>query len=135
MAITFELGDPERPRGHALVFFRDAADPQKVAASYVVALPLDVDIGKYVPPFLAGQLEGMSMSDMSSFTFPPAPEAVDGGLEWVLDMARARDDDVLDGGVANLSDATSVMTSLGQVAQQYIQICREIQPDTAAAVE
>ena len=129
MAITFELGDPERPRGHALVFFRDARDAGSVAASYVVALPLEVDIARYVPPFLAGQLEGLSTSDMSSFTFPPAPERVDGGLEWVLKVARARDDDVLDGGVANLDDATSIMTSLAQVAGQYLQLCREAHPE------
>lgn len=129
MAITFELGDPQRPRGHALVFFRDAKDGERVAASYVVSLPLEVDIARYVPPFLAGQLEGLSTSDMSSFTFPPAPERVEGGLDWVLKIARTRDDDVLDGGVANLEDATSIMTSLGQVAQQYVQLCREVQPE------
>src|ERR671938_591311 len=47
--LTFRAGDPDRPRGHALVFFRDADDPTAVWATYLVVTPIQMDLGKYVP--------------------------------------------------------------------------------------
>ena len=54
MALEYHIGDADNPRGHALIYFRDGSDPEKVGAAYIVMLPVSVDISKYVPPFLAG---------------------------------------------------------------------------------
>ena len=40
MDLTFEKGDAQRPRGHAVVYFRVDTEPDKVYASYMVVLPV-----------------------------------------------------------------------------------------------
>ncbi len=118
MTLEYHLGDPANPRGHALIYFRDGADPDRVGASYVVMLPVSVDIRKYVPPFLAGQVEQLGTGDMSSFAFPPAPEPVP-SESWLRDTASVRGDDLLFGGVANLDDITSLMAAVADIASEY----------------
>ena len=76
MDLTFDRGDYQRPRGHALVYFRVDTEEQ-LYASYVVALPVKSDFGKYVPPFLAGHL-GNAPIDLSKIALPPVPEPVSG---------------------------------------------------------
>jgi len=76
MDLIFDIGDSNRPKGHALVYFRDNLDSEKVYATYVVVFPLPVNIAKYVPPFLASTLGTASMADISSFPMPPVPEEV-----------------------------------------------------------
>ena len=55
MDLQFEMGDSENPRGHALVYFSDTGTALYFA-SYVVLLPITVDVSKYVPPFLMNQV-------------------------------------------------------------------------------
>ena len=43
--LTFRVGDPDRPRGHALLFFRDADDPDTAWATYLVVAPIQMDLG------------------------------------------------------------------------------------------
>ena len=38
MAANFDIGDPQRPRGHALVYFRKSGG--ELLATYVVVLPI-----------------------------------------------------------------------------------------------
>ena len=54
--LTFRVGDPDRPRGHALLFFRDADDPDIAWATYLVVAPIQMDLGKYIPAAFATQL-------------------------------------------------------------------------------
>src|SRR5690348_2177516 len=44
--LTFRAGDADRPRGHALVFFRDSAAADQVWATYLVVAPIKMDLGK-----------------------------------------------------------------------------------------
>ena len=118
MTLEYHLGDPASPRGHALIYFRDGSDPDKVGAAYVVMLPLSVDISKYVPPFLAGQIEQLGSGEMSSFAFPPAPEPVP-SESWLRETALRRGDDLLYGGVANLDDITSLMAAVAEISSEY----------------
>ena len=74
MDLTFDRGDAQRPRGHALVYFRVDTEEQLYAA-YIVALPVKSDFGKYVPPFLAGHW-GNAPIDLSKIALPPVPEPV-----------------------------------------------------------
>ena len=118
MTLEYHIGDPASPKGHALIYFRDGADPDKVGAAYVVMLPVPVDISKYVPPFLAGQVEQLGTGEMSSFAFPPAPEPVK-SESWLREIAMQRGDDLLFGGVANLDDITSLMSAVADISSEY----------------
>jgi len=118
MTLEYHLGNSANPKGHALIYFRDGSDPNRVGASYVVILPVSVDISKYVPPFLAGQVEQLGSGDMSSFAFPPAPEPVP-SEDWLRETAEKRGDDLLFGGAVNLSDVTSVMEVVAGISAEY----------------
>jgi hypothetical protein len=118
LSITFERGSNDSPRGHALVYFRDSANPARVGASYIVVLPVNVDIAKYIPPFLAGQIESMGSSDMSAFSFPPAPEPVENEAA-VIAIAERRDDDLIYGGQHRLDDAANLMGLVGDITAEY----------------
>ncbi len=69
MDLNFERGDADSPRGHAVVYYRDPADPGKVAATYVIVLPVSVDFSKYMPPFLAGQVPNLGDKAITAFAF------------------------------------------------------------------
>ncbi|MDA1257116.1 MAG: hypothetical protein O3C10_04640 [Chloroflexi bacterium] len=118
MDLKFENGDPNAPRGHALVYFRDTANPELVAATYLILLPVSVDLQKYVPPFLAGQLPLGDEADLSAFAFPPAPEPVE-SYDYLLGIAEARGDDLIFGGNRPLADAASLMGVIGEVLSEY----------------
>lgn len=118
MTLEYHIGDPTRPKGHALIYFRDGSNSDLVSASYVVILPVSVDISKYVPPFLAGQVEQISSGEMSSFAFPPAPEPVPSEA-WLRETAENRGDDLLFGGVAKLDDVTSLMEVVAGISAEY----------------
>lgn len=127
MELQFEQGDRTNPRGHALVYFRDGTDSDRAAATYVVLLPVSVDMAKYVPPFLAGQMEAMGNPNMSSFAFPPAPEPIQ-SVDWVQRMATARGDDLIYGGTAVLDDAARLMGTVGEITAEYSRLYSEAQP-------
>jgi len=59
MQLAFERGDPKRPRGHAVVYFRANNDPSTILASYVVVPPISMDFSKFIPPMFAVQLAGI----------------------------------------------------------------------------
>jgi hypothetical protein len=121
MALDFEIGDPQRPRGHALVYFRDRMDSEKLYATYVVVFPLPVNIAKYVPPFLATSLGGASIAEISSFPMPPVPEDVE-SYERLVQLAKARDDDVIYGGLHAPRDVAGGMQAVGEIAQEYSEM-------------
>ncbi len=124
MDLKFENGDSLSPRGHALVYFTDTTNPERIGASYIVVLPVDVDIAKYVPPFLAGQIESIGGSEMSAFSFPPAPEPVE-SLEQLRTIAQNRNDDLLYGGSYRLGDAASLMGLVGEITSEYRRLYDE----------
>ena len=138
MDLKFEIGDAASPRGHALVYFSDASDPSRIGASYIVVLPVNVDIAKYVPPFLAGQIESIGGSDMSSFSFPPAPEPVN-SVEQVRAIASSRHDDLIFGGSHRLDDAADLMGLVGEITSEYRklydQFAESLSPDESKVLE
>lgn len=121
MDITFERGSEDAPKGHAFVYFRSSVDPSEVWASYIVMLPITVDVSKYAPPFLMSLIPDGGMKDMSSFAFPPAPEQV-GSFEQIQRLAEMRDDDVLFAGTFNTSDLPSMMLAAGDAVDKYTEL-------------
>ncbi len=131
MDLNFERGDANSPRGHALVYFRDTANPDTVSATYLILLPVSVDLQKYVPPFLAGQLPMGGEADLSAFAFPPAPEPVD-SYEFLVSVAEARGDDLIFAGSKPLADAANMMGVIGEILSEYGDRYRIGAPSTPA---
>ena len=121
MDITFERGSEDAPKGHAFVYFRSTLDTHEVWASYIVMLPITVDVSKYAPPFLMSLIPDGSMKDMSAFAFPPAPEQM-GSFDQIQRLAEMRDDDVLFAGSFNTTDLPSMMLAAGDAVDKYTEL-------------
>lgn len=120
MDLTFEKGSAEEPKGHALFYFRSGAG-DKVLATYVVVLPISMDIARYIPPLLAPQFSGMGPREMSAFALPPVPEEVDSYDELVR-LAELRDDDLIFGGTLFSMQPTSLIETANEAVQRYAQL-------------
>jgi len=129
VAIEFRRGDVAQARGHALIYFEGSGG--ETWATYVVILPITVDVSKYVPPFLMGQMGDIGAQDLSAFAFPPAPEQVD-SYEALQRMADARGDDILFAGSYNGTDVADAMMRVNDVVQQYADAYAAIVGVTAA---
>lgn len=116
--LTFERGEQAQPKGHALLYFKDADDVTKLVATYLVVLPVAVDIVKYMPPFLASQARDLSSKGVSAFAFPPVPETSE-TYERLLQLAEARSDDLLFGGTVNLGQVPYLLTVVNDIVQEY----------------
>lgn len=116
MDITFEIGDQDAPKGHAFIYFDGGGG--EVWASYIVMLPITLNVAKYMPPFLMSQMGDAAPPDMSAFAFPPAPETLD-GKDWMLATAEARGDDVLFGGRVSASDIPAMMMAVAEAVHRY----------------
>jgi len=124
MDLTFERGDPQNPRGHALLYFRVDTEPYTVYATYVVTLPVKSDLTKYVPPFLASHLGSLPLSDLSAFAMPPVPEAV-GSLSELERLSELRGDDLVYGGNMFSFDLPRMMETATNAVQTYSSLCSD----------
>lgn len=118
--LTFEHGDQSRPKGHALLYFRDAAGSGKLVATYVVVLPVSVDVVRYMPPFLAPHAAELAGKGLSAFAFPPVPEAVD-SEQRLRQLADARGEDLLFGGALDLAQVPAVLERVNDQVQDYAE--------------
>ena len=121
MDVVFERGAKEEPKGHALLYFRGASTLEEIWATYLVVLPITVDVSKYVPPFLMNQMGELGPKDLSAFAFPPAPEKL-GSYSELEALAESRGDDVLFGGTINPTDVSSALMSVNEAVQWYAGI-------------
>ncbi len=124
MDVTFECGNPDKPKGHALAYFRARFEPEVVYVTYIVVLPVSMDFAKYVPPFLASHLGNMPLNDLSAFSLPPVPEQMK-SYDELRRLAEMRDDDLLYGGTVNSADAPEMMQAAGEVVQYYARAWSE----------
>jgi hypothetical protein len=127
--MRFELGDSERPRGHAILYFRDPTDAVRVWATYLVIPPIAMDLSKYVPPLLAAQLPA-GLAGMAGvpnvYPLPPFPEAVP-SLDGLRQLARSRGDDLLDGGALPTSDLPRLMLAVSEAGERYTALYEQAQ--------
>ena len=115
MAVRFEVGDPQKPRGHALLYYRSTDDT--ILATYVVVLPIAIDPAKYIPPAFAARIA--EASTVAATALPPIPEQME-SFELVKRLAELRGDDLLDGGVVN-SDPERLMLQTHEIANEYAE--------------
>ena len=101
MALSFVRGEPNRPRGHALIVFRRALGSDDAFATYAIVLPIVVDPMKYLPPSFATQFQGMAgaLHGLDAVPMPPVPEAM--SVSEAVLIAERRDDDLVDAGVSD----------------------------------
>ncbi|MBI2856402.1 MAG: hypothetical protein HYX93_06115 [Chloroflexi bacterium] len=121
MELYFEKGTRDAPKGHALLFFRQRYNQEEILATYLVTLPVSVDVAKYIPPMFASQMQGMTAQELSGFAFPPVPEHVE-GLSQLRRLAEARDDDLLDGGTCDSSDPMQLLQLVNDMQQEYSRL-------------
>ena len=72
----------------------NSASSGELWATYLVVLPISIDLAKYVPPFLMGQLGDTTDHDLSAFAFPPFPEKIE-SYDQLTELAAEREDDVI----------------------------------------
>jgi hypothetical protein len=134
--LTFRVGDHNRPRGHALVFFRDGDAPDDVWATYLVVAPIKMDLGKYIPAAFASQLSGqLSAAAPSAYPLPPVPEKFEGGLPGLEHLAELRADDLIDGGTLRMSDPLYALQPVTDIGTQYAEQCRVYFESEPAALD
>jgi hypothetical protein len=109
-------------RGHALVYFTHG---DAVVATYVVVPPISFDLAKYVPPMLAGQIGGMPSPDAAGVPLPPVPEPIEGGLDALMALAEARDDDVVAAGQLLDSAIERLLMATAEAARAYTALYRQ----------
>lgn len=124
MDFTFERGDAQKPKGHALVYFRGSLDQSKVYATYVVVLPVTVDFAKYVPPFLVSHLGNAPIKEFNTFSLPPVPEEVE-SYGRLRELTEMREDDLIYGGTMSPNDLPGIMQAVNDVMQRYAQLWSE----------
>jgi hypothetical protein len=118
MRLEFERGDPDRPGGHALIYFRSTLDPDVVVATYVIVPPIVMDFAKYVPPMFAAQFGSMVNAGPSVVPLPPVPEKVE-SLTYVRHLAQARGDDLIDGGRVDVDNIERMLSAATDAASEY----------------
>jgi hypothetical protein len=137
--LTFRAGDPDRPRGHALLYFRDADEPDVVWATYLIVAPIPMDLGKYIPAAFASQVAGqLAQASPSAYPLPPVPEKIEGGLAWLERLANLRGDDLLEGGTLRMSEPMYALQPVADVGTQYAESCSKFlasEPPEMAPVE
>jgi hypothetical protein len=122
--LTFRAGNPDRPRGHALVFFRDADRAEEIFATYLVVAPIKMDLGKYIPAAFASQLASqLSVTSPSAYPLPPVPEKFEAGLAALERLAELRTDDLIDGGTLRMSDPLYAIQPVSDIGTQYADLC------------
>jgi hypothetical protein len=121
MRLIFERGDERRPKGHALIYFRDQDSPG-VLATYLVIPPITIDFSKYLPPMFAGQGMAANLAQASSIVpLPPVPEAV-ASVEALQILAEQRDDDLVFAGDGSAAQVEQLLTYTTEAAQLYFHM-------------
>ena len=126
MAVRFERGDPDRPRGHALLYYR-TTDGQ-ILATYVVVLPIAINPAKYIPPAFAQRIS--EQATVAATALPPIPEPA-GSLDFIQRLADLRGDDLLDGGVVS-AEPERLMMQTHEVANEYAERYKAIADGASA---
>jgi hypothetical protein len=96
MQLRFLQGNAQAPKGHAILFARNSANPQHVFAVYCIVLPIRFSIGKFLPPILAAQMPPEGLSEAAAMNFVPIPPMLEDteSLEQLERLAELRGDDL-----------------------------------------
>ena len=124
LQLRFEIGDPQSPRGHAIMYAHVSNPSGRVLATYCVVLPITFSLGKYLPPMFAAQMQMEGMPEASQMSVVPVPPMLE-DVRGVADMralAERRGDDLCDMGTIFLNDDSQRMMFAAEAAQAYGQL-------------
>ncbi|MBH52595.1 MAG: hypothetical protein CL785_05565 [Chloroflexi bacterium] len=124
MDIFFEIGNQSAPKGHAILYFWGTNEPAELYATYIIILPVELDLIKYMPPFLANQIPAAADQDASAFAIPPVPEKME-SYEQIEHIARSRRDDLIFGGTLDASQLNNMIHLVNDIVQTYSKGYRE----------
>ena len=124
MQLSFDLGDPQAPRGHAIVYAHAGDNRSHILATYCVVLPIQFSIGKFLPPMLASQLPMEGLQDPEAISVVPMPPILEDApsLDQLRLVAERRGDDLCDIGTIFISDDSQRMTYAAEACQSYAQL-------------
>ena len=120
MNLDFERGEPQKTKGHAFIYFTGSESDSTYFATYLMVQPINVDVSKYVPPFLMNQM-GELEKDLSAFAFPPSPEQID-SLDDIKYLAEIREDDLIYGGKIQSNNPTAALIKVNEILEWYSSI-------------
>jgi transposase len=122
--LRFELGDPQTPRGHAILYARGAGPTGQLMATYCVVLPISFSIGKYLPPMFAAQMPMEALQESTTMSVVPIPPMLEDvtSFEELRQIAQRRDDDLCDVGAVLVTDDSQRMTFAAEAAAAYGQL-------------
>jgi hypothetical protein len=124
MQLRFELGDPQAPRGHAVLYARlSGSGGEQYAATYCVVLPISFSMAKYLPPMLSGQIptEALGGEGLGVVPIPPMLEDVP-NLAELRAVAERRGDDLCDLGTIVIGDDSQRLIFATQACSEYGQL-------------
>lgn len=139
MQLRFLQGDAQAPRGHAILFAHNNADPQRVLAVYCIVLPIRFSIGKFIPPILAAQMPAEGLREAADLNYVPIPPMLEeaGSLEQIERLARLRGDDLCEiSASVRPDDETTRFTLPAEAGEAYARLYMSYtntslsQPDT-----
>lgn len=127
MSLQFLRGNPQTPRGHAILIARSANDAHTVFFTYCVVSPLPLSMSKYLPAFLAAQLPPEELREAANVSVVPIPPTFEEGpaFEHLEMLAERRDDDFCDIGSINPKDEMGRMQQAAERCQEYGQLYME----------
>jgi hypothetical protein len=122
--LRFELGDPQAPRGHAIVYANLSGSRPRVVATYCVVLPITFALGKYLPPMFAAQMPTEGLREASTLSVVPVPPMLEDipNLAELRALAERRGDDLCDMGAIVLGDDSQRMMFAAEASQAYGQL-------------
>jgi len=124
MNLDFERGDPQNPKGHAFIYFHSLESESICFATYLMVQPIEVDVSKYVPPFLMNQMADIE-KDLAAFAFPPSPEQID-HLDNLKHLANVREDDLIYGGKIQSNDPATAIGKVNEILEWYSNLYQNI---------
>jgi hypothetical protein len=124
MQLSFDLGDRQAPRGHAILYAHAGEDRSHILATYCVILPIQFSIGKFLPPMLSSQLSLEGLRDSDAMSVVPIPPILEDAppLAQLHQLAERRGDDLCDIGTIFISDDGQRMTYAAEACQAYAQL-------------
>jgi hypothetical protein len=122
--LRFEFGDPQSPRGHAIMYGHVSGPTGRVLATYCVVLPITFSLGKFLPPMFATQMQKEGMAEAGSMSVVPIPPMLEqvSSVDEMRALAERRGDDLCDIGTIFLNDDSQSMMFAAEAAQEYGQI-------------
>jgi hypothetical protein len=122
--LQFDRGDPQAPRGHAILYARSGGADGPLLATYCVVLPISFSIGKYLPPMLSGQMPPEALAGGAAMSVVPIPPMLEDapGLPALQQLAERRDDDLCDMGTIFLNDDSQRLNFAAEASAEYGQL-------------